>query len=53
MCVEQPSTDNYRFSVLETKGDHLKDNEDTEYKRRLFELLTTHVKTALDAGELT
>lgn len=38
---------------METKGEHLKENDDTEYKRRLFELLTEHVKTAVDAGELT
>lgn len=53
VCVEQPNSDSYRFSVLETKGEHLKGNDDTEYKRRLFELLTEHVKTAVDAGELT
>ncbi len=53
VCVEQPSSGTYRFSVLETKGEHLKGNDDTEYKRRLFELLTEHVKTAVDAGELT
>ncbi|MGY3685707.1 DEAD/DEAH box helicase [Vibrio coralliilyticus] len=53
VCVEQPDSGSYRFSVLETKGEHLKGNDDTEYKRRLFELLTEHVKTAVDAGELT
>ncbi|MDK9358401.1 DEAD/DEAH box helicase family protein [Lelliottia sp. V106_10] len=53
VCVEQPSSDSYRFSVLETKGEHLKGNDDTEYKRRLFELLTEHVKKAVVAGELT
>ncbi|ELY4506750.1 MULTISPECIES: DEAD/DEAH box helicase [Enterobacterales] len=53
VCVEEPSSGNYRFSVLETKGEHLKGNDDTEYKRRLFELLTEHVKTAVDTGELT
>lgn len=53
VCVEQPNSGSYRFSVLETKGEHLKGNDDTEYKRRLFELLTEHVKTAVDAGELT
>lgn len=53
VCVEQPSSGNYRFSVLETKGEHLKGNDDTEYKRRLFELLTEHVKTAVDVGKLT
>lgn len=53
VCVEEPSAGTYRFSVLETKGEHLKGNDDTEYKRRLFELLTEHVKTAVAAGELT
>jgi len=53
VCVEEPNNGNYRFSILETKGEHLKGNDDTEYKRRLFELLTEHVKTAVDAGELT
>lgn len=53
VCVEQPNSGSYRFSVLETKGEHLKGNDDTEYKRRLFELLTEHVKTVVDAGELT
>ncbi|MBQ0599236.1 hypothetical protein J7S78_05440 [Klebsiella oxytoca] len=53
VCVEESSSGSYRFSVLETKGEHLKGNDDTEYKRRLFELLTEHVKTAVNAGELT
>ncbi|PNH90456.1 restriction endonuclease subunit R [Vibrio diazotrophicus] len=53
VCVEKPNSGNYRFSVLETKGEHLKGNDDTEYKRRLFELFTEHVKTTVDAGELT
>jgi type III restriction enzyme len=53
VCIEEPSAGTYRFSVLETKGEHLKGNDDTEYKRRLFELLTEHVKTAVAAGELT
>lgn len=53
VCVEEPINGQYRFSVLETKGEHLKGNDDTEYKRCLFELLTKHVKTAVDAGEIT
>ena len=31
-----------KLSVLETKGDQLKGNEDTEYKRKLFEILEKH-----------
>ncbi len=40
------------WGVLETKGEHLKGNDDTEYKRKMFELLTAHVDTAIRAGEL-
>ena len=32
-----------KLSVLETKGDHLKGSDDTEYKKRLFEVLEKHV----------
>lgn len=38
--------------MLETKGEHLKGNDDTEYKRRLFELLTAHADSAIRAGQL-
>ena len=38
--------------MLETKGLHLKGNDDTAYKDRLFELLTQHSQTALTVGEL-
>lgn len=41
-----------RFTVLETKGLHLKGNEDTEYKEHLFALLTEHSKKAMSVGEL-
>lgn len=41
-----------RFTVLETKGLHLKGNEDTAYKAQLFELLTEHSQSALSVGEL-
>jgi type III restriction enzyme len=52
-CVHAHEDGQYRFSVLETKGEHLKGNDDTEYKRRLFELLTQHMNTAQSVGELT
>lgn len=43
-----------RFSLLETKGEHLKGSDDTNYKRRLFELLSAHSKggKTLSTGEL-
>lgn len=51
-CVHGTSDGKFKFSVLETKGEHLKGNDDTEYKRKMFELLTSHVDTAIRAGEL-
>lgn len=53
VCIDDDVNGVRRFSVLETKGEHLKGNDDSEYKRRLFELLTEHVKTAVNSGELT
>lgn len=55
VCIEKPNNDARicRFSVLETKGEHLKGNDDTEYKRQLFELLTKHNETVVETGELT
>ena len=52
-CVEEGANGATRFTVLESKGLHLKGNDDTEYKRRLFELLTAYDQTALPIGELT
>ena len=51
-CLQDSGNGKLRFSVLETKGLHLKGNDDTEYKARLFELLTGHSQTALSVGEL-
>jgi type III restriction enzyme len=41
-----------RMLVLETKGLQLKGNEDTEYKRRLLDLLSKYHETAVAAGEI-
>jgi type III restriction enzyme len=41
-----------RLVVVETKGLHLK-NEDTDYKRRLFETLERHSVNGVPVGELT
>jgi len=51
-CVEKQDDGSVQFTVLETKGEHLKGNDDTAYKKRLFELLTEHYNTALEAGEV-
>ena len=39
-----------RYIVLETKGDHLKGNIDTEYKEKLFRLLERYHKEPVDVG---
>ncbi len=41
-----------RLMVLETKGLQLKGNDDTEYKTRLFDLLTHHYQEAIKAGTI-
>ncbi len=51
-CVHSAEKGKFKFSVLETKGQHLKGSDDTEYKRNLFELLTSYVDSAIKAGEL-
>lgn len=50
-CLHGTEAGKFRFSVLETKGQHLKGNDDTEYKRQLFELLTAYTDTAIRAGQ--
>lgn len=42
LALINPDNKIKKLSVLETKGDHLKGNEDTEYKRKLFEVLEKH-----------
>ncbi|MGB8355603.1 MAG: hypothetical protein WCD79_17020 [Chthoniobacteraceae bacterium] len=51
-CLHASEDGSVRFSILETKGLHLKGNDDTTYKTELFELLTQHAKTAQSVGEL-
>lgn len=51
-CVHGSDNGKYRFSVLETKGGHLKGNDDTEYKLKLFELLTRAANVTLGVGQL-
>ena len=42
-----------RLLVLETKGLQLKGNEDTEYKRRLMELLSEYHESGVASGEIS
>jgi type III restriction enzyme len=51
-CVQETGYGKIRFAVLETKGLHLKGNDDTAYKERLFELLEKCSTTGLNVGEL-
>lgn len=51
-CLHGIEGGKVRFTVLETKGLHLKSNDDTAYKAKLFELLTQHSQSALSVGEL-
>jgi len=51
-CLEAKGDGTTKFTVLETKGDHLKGNDDTAYKERLFELLTEHYNEAIEAGSV-
>ena len=41
-----------KLLILETKGVHLKGNEDTGYKKNLLETLEAAYNTALDRGEM-
>ena len=51
-CLHDKGDGKARFTVLETKGLHLKGNDDTVYKEKLFELFTKHSQSALTVGEL-
>lgn len=51
-CIHGVDAGRFRFSILETKGEHLKGNDDTTYKQKLFELLTEHANSAIRAGEM-
>jgi type III restriction enzyme len=53
VCLDQQTPGTLRFRVLETKGLHLKGNEDTAYKDRLFQLLTRYSARGVAVGELT
>jgi type III restriction enzyme len=51
-CVQEMSNGKIRFAVLEAKGLHLKGNDDTGYKERLFELLEKISDKGVNVGEL-
>jgi type III restriction enzyme len=51
-CITSNDSGGYTLSILETKGAHLKGNDDTQYKERLFDLLSKIGEHALEAGEV-
>lgn len=51
-CMHGVENGKFRFSVLETKGDHLKGNDDTEYKQKLFDLFTRYADVTASIGQL-
>ena len=52
VCVKSSKNGNASFSILETKGQHLMGNADTEYKKKLFDLFTKYSKKSIDAGTI-
>ena len=52
VCVKSSKNGNASFSILETKGQHLMGNPDTEYKRKLFDLFTEYSQKSTDAGTI-
>ncbi len=52
VALEETNGKPSRLVVVETKGLHLK-NEDTDYKRRLFETLERHSENGVPVGELS
>lgn len=51
-CVHGTGPGKYRLSILETKGNHLSGNDDTAYKKALFDLLNEYAAQSFEAGEL-
>ena len=51
VCVDTHNLHKSKF-IIETKGDHLKGNDDTQYKQQLFETLENHLNDSIVVGEL-
>ncbi len=49
-CIDESHSQKTKLSVLETKGEHLKGNEDTKYKDKLFGLLEQYANNPTDFG---
>jgi len=52
VCLKSSKNGNASFSILETKGQHLIGNPDTEYKKKLFDLFTEYCSQSIEAGTI-
>ena len=52
VCVKSSKNGRASFSILETKGQHLMGNPDTEYKKKLFDLFTQYSQKSCEAGTI-
>ena len=52
VCLKSSENGKASLSVLETKGQHLLGNIDTEYKKKLFDLFTAYSDQAIDSGSI-
>ena len=52
VCLKSSKTGTANFSILETKGEHLIGNPDTEYKKKLFDLFTEYSKKSTPSGNI-
>ena len=51
-CVDSKNLKDSKISVIELKGDHLKGNDDTKYKKELFQALEEHVNNSISVGTI-
>lgn len=52
VCLRDSETGKHRFALFETKGNQLKGNDDTAYKKKLFDLLELSLSSKDLAGDL-
>lgn len=51
-CLQEQDNGSRQIMVTETKGMHLKANDDTAYKQQLFDLLAEHYAHSVEAGKM-
>ena len=52
VCLKSSKDGNASFSILETKGQHLIGNPDTEYKKKIFNLFTEYCSQSIESGTI-